>query len=188
MMWSMNQICSDKSCTQLTPLARLRSTPTTRIGGINPHVVFVKHPLRLTSANALSCGAVRPRVDGSDNFPTRYLINDACVILQKPLIYGAVQKFEARSPCSTTVVGELSRPLPRAAAAGGGALVCRRWRARHLARCDWMLAGDRGDQGRPWRRAAPLVAVSSSTTRCGCASTVRMKPRDHFADHSARRL
>ena len=68
-----------------------------RIAGINPHVRLVKHALRLTSANALAILKDYDLVlDGSDNFPTRYLVNDACVILGKPLIYGAVQKFEGQ--------------------------------------------------------------------------------------------
>ena len=52
----------------------------------------VSHPVRLTSANALDI--IRDYdlvVDGCDNFPTRYLINDACAILGKPNVYGAVQ-------------------------------------------------------------------------------------------------
>lgn len=68
-----------------------------RINGINPHVNFVKHPLRLTAANALEIlGRYDLVLDGSDNFPTRYLVNDACVLLKKPLIYGAIQKFEGQ--------------------------------------------------------------------------------------------
>lgn len=58
-----------------------------RIAGINPHVMVTKHGLRLTAPNALD--VIRPYdlvVDGSDNFPTRYLVNDACVLLGKPLV------------------------------------------------------------------------------------------------------
>ena len=68
-----------------------------RVAGINPHVAFRKHELRLTSANALDViGQYDIVIDGSDNFPTRYLVNDACVILKKPLVYGAIQKFEGQ--------------------------------------------------------------------------------------------
>ena len=68
-----------------------------RVTGINPHVRFVKHELRLTADNALDIMRDYDLVlDGSDNFPTRYLVNDACVILGKPLIYGAIQKFEGQ--------------------------------------------------------------------------------------------
>lgn len=68
-----------------------------RITGLNPHVAVRTHAVRLTSANALEIiGAYDVVVDGCDNFPTRYLVNDACVILGKPLVYGAVQKFEGQ--------------------------------------------------------------------------------------------
>jgi len=68
-----------------------------RVEGINPHVAVRKHPFRLTAANALELiGQYDLVVDGSDNFPTRYLVNDACVVLGKPLIYGAIQKFEGQ--------------------------------------------------------------------------------------------
>ena len=68
-----------------------------RVDGINPHANFRKHPLRLDASNALEIIAQYDLVlDGSDNIPTRYLVNDACVILGKPLIYGAVQKFEGQ--------------------------------------------------------------------------------------------
>jgi adenylyltransferase/sulfurtransferase len=68
-----------------------------RVAGLNPHVAVRKHAVRLTSGNALEL--IRPYdvvLDGCDNFPTRYLVNDACVLLGKPLIYGAVQKFEGQ--------------------------------------------------------------------------------------------
>src|SRR6185312_15978922 len=61
------------------------------IHGINPNVEVVLHNTRLTSANALDI--IRPYdivVDGTDNFPTRYLTNDACVLLKKPNVYGSI--------------------------------------------------------------------------------------------------
>jgi adenylyltransferase/sulfurtransferase len=68
-----------------------------RVTDINPNVVVHKHSFRLTSTNALDVIAQYDLVvDGSDNFPTRYLVNDACVILGKPLVYGAIQKFEGQ--------------------------------------------------------------------------------------------
>ncbi len=68
-----------------------------RLGDINPHVVVERHATRLTAANALD--VIRGYdlvVDGTDNFPTRYLINDACVLLGKPYVYGAVLKWEGQ--------------------------------------------------------------------------------------------
>jgi molybdopterin/thiamine biosynthesis adenylyltransferase/rhodanese-related sulfurtransferase len=68
-----------------------------RIRDTNPHVRVVAHPERLTSENAL--GIVREYdivVDGTDNFPTRYLVNDACVLLGKPNVYGSVFRWEGQ--------------------------------------------------------------------------------------------
>lgn len=69
-----------------------------RLREINPHVEVAGFAERLTSANALEI--LRPFdviVDGSDNFPTRYLVNDACVLLGKPDIYGAIFRFDGQA-------------------------------------------------------------------------------------------
>lgn len=65
---------------------------------INPDVQIVLHKTRLTSDNALDI--IRPYdivVDGTDNFPTRYLTNDACVLLRKPNVYGSIFRFEGQA-------------------------------------------------------------------------------------------
>ena len=65
---------------------------------LNPGVEVVLHQARLTSQNALE--VLRPYdivVDGTDNFPTRYLTNDACVLLQKPNVYGSIFRFEGQA-------------------------------------------------------------------------------------------
>jgi molybdopterin/thiamine biosynthesis adenylyltransferase/rhodanese-related sulfurtransferase len=65
---------------------------------LNPNVEIVLHRARLTSQNALEI--IRPYdivVDGTDNFPTRYLANDACVLLGKPNVYGSVFRFEGQA-------------------------------------------------------------------------------------------
>ena len=68
-----------------------------RLAGINPHVKLQTHAVRLSAANALDVLAPYDVVvDGCDNFSTRYLVNDACVLLGKPLVYAAVQKFEGQ--------------------------------------------------------------------------------------------
>ena len=69
-----------------------------RIAEINPNVEVTRVDEALTSANAL--GIIGPYdivVDGTDNFPTRYLINDACVILGKPNVYGSIIRFEGQA-------------------------------------------------------------------------------------------
>ncbi len=63
----------------------------------NPYCNFTPYQTRLNTANALDImGGYDIVVDGSDNFPTRYLVNDACVILNKPLVFGSVFKFEGQ--------------------------------------------------------------------------------------------
>lgn len=65
---------------------------------LNPEVEVCQHATRLTRANAL--GIFRPYdlvVDGSDNFPTRYLTNDACVLLKKTNVYGSISRFEGQA-------------------------------------------------------------------------------------------
>ncbi|HET8986144.1 MAG TPA: molybdopterin-synthase adenylyltransferase MoeB [Trueperaceae bacterium] len=68
-----------------------------RLAALNPDVVVEEHGLRLDSHNALELiGRFDMVLDGSDNFPTRYLVNDACVIAGKPLVYGALSRFEGQ--------------------------------------------------------------------------------------------
>ncbi len=68
-----------------------------RIGAMNPHVRVVLHEYRLTTENALDVLAgYDVVVDGTDNFPTRYLVNDACVLLGKPNVYGSVLRWEGQ--------------------------------------------------------------------------------------------
>jgi sulfur-carrier protein adenylyltransferase/sulfurtransferase len=76
---------------------KTQSTAET-IGHLNPNVQVVTHNTRLTSQNALDI--IRPYdivVDGTDNFPTRYLTNDACVLLGKPNVYGSIFRFEGQA-------------------------------------------------------------------------------------------
>ena len=64
---------------------------------LNPNVQFKVFTKKLTSINALEIiNAFDFVIDGTDNFPTRYLVNDACVILNKPLVYGSVHGFEGQ--------------------------------------------------------------------------------------------
>jgi molybdopterin/thiamine biosynthesis adenylyltransferase len=73
-----------------------------RIRAVNPEVQVITHRQRLTSRNILDViGGYDFVVDGTDNFATRYLINDACVMANKPLSHGAVLRFEGQI---TTIV------------------------------------------------------------------------------------
>jgi len=72
-------------------------TAAKKLGELNPEISFCIYNERLTSANALEILAPFDIiVDGTDNFATRYLVNDACVLLDKPLVYGAVSQFEGQ--------------------------------------------------------------------------------------------
>jgi len=102
-----------------------------RLGDLNPHVRVERHPVQLSSANALEIlGAYDIVIDGSDNFPTRYLVNDAAVLLGKPLVYGSIFRFEgqvsvfdaSRGPCYRCLYSEPPPPGLVPSCAEGGVL------------------------------------------------------------------
>jgi adenylyltransferase/sulfurtransferase len=83
-----------------------------RIADINPHVNVETYETRLTSANALEIlGKYDVIVDGTDNFATRYLTNDACVMLGKPNVYGSIFRFEGQASVFSTPDGPCYRCL-----------------------------------------------------------------------------
>lgn len=74
------------------------SSAQQRIQALNPTIDVRTHNTRLTFENAMDIiGAYDVIVDGTDNFPTRYLVNDACVFLGKPNIYGSIFRFEGQA-------------------------------------------------------------------------------------------
>ncbi len=69
-----------------------------RLSDINPHIKIETYETRLTSENALELFSNYDIiVDGTDNFPTRYLVNDACVLTGKPNVYGSIFRFEGQA-------------------------------------------------------------------------------------------
>ena len=102
------------------------------IAGINPNCEVIIHNTRITSENAFDL--IRPYdivVDGTDNFPTRYLTNDACVLLRKPNIYGSIFRFEGQAsvfaphlggPCYRCLYPEPPPPGMVPSCAEGGVL------------------------------------------------------------------
>ncbi|HWA14859.1 MAG TPA: ThiF family adenylyltransferase, partial [Gemmatimonadales bacterium] len=81
-----------------------------RIRELNPHVQVDAYPVRLSSANALDIARDYDLViDGTDNFPTRYLVNDTCVLLGKPYVYGSVFRFEGQVSILATADGPCYR-------------------------------------------------------------------------------
>ena len=83
-----------------------------RLNAINPEVRIETHDAAISSANALDL--LRDYdiiVDGTDNFPTRYLVNDACVLLGKPNVYGSIFRFEGQASVFATKDGPCYRCL-----------------------------------------------------------------------------
>lgn len=102
-----------------------------RLRDVNPHVRIEAHETRLTSENALDIlRGYDVVVDGTDNFPTRYLVNDACVLLGKPNVYGSIFRFEgqvsvfhaAEGPCYRCLFREPPPPGLVPSCAEGGVL------------------------------------------------------------------
>src|ERR1700736_6973169 len=100
-----------------------------RIADLNPHVEVTTYPFRFGVEQALALvGDYDIIVDGSDNFPTRFLVNDACVIAGKPNVYGSVYRFEGqasvfdaqRGPCYRCVFPQPPPPGAVPSCAGGG--------------------------------------------------------------------
>src|SRR5437773_2145236 len=83
--------------TSMVGVSKLESA-TARIHDLNPNVRVETFETRLTSENALDIIREFDIVaDGTDNFPTRYLVNDACVLLDKPNVYGSIFRFEGQA-------------------------------------------------------------------------------------------
>jgi len=83
-----------------------------KLKALNPAINIVKHETMLTSANAMEILKDYDIVaDGTDNFPTRYLVNDACVLLGKPNVYGSIFRFEGQASVFATEQGPCYRCL-----------------------------------------------------------------------------
>jgi adenylyltransferase/sulfurtransferase len=104
---------------------------TNRLRGLNPDIQIDTFETRLTSENALDIlKDYDIVVDGTDNFPTRYLVNDACVILGKPNVYGSIFRFEGQitifaypgGPCYRCLYPEPPPPGLVPSCAEGGVL------------------------------------------------------------------
>src|SRR6201993_2116921 len=102
-----------------------------RLQAINPEVRVDLYETRLTAANALSIFEPYDVViDGTDNFPTRYLVNDACVLLKKPNVYGSIFRFDGQAsvfypplgPCYRCLYPEPPPPGEVPSCAEGGVL------------------------------------------------------------------
>ncbi len=102
-----------------------------RLQAINPFITIQTHEARLSSENAMEIlKGYDIVVDGTDNFPTRYLVNDACVLLNKPNVYGSIFRFEgqasvfdaSKGPCYRCLYPEPPPPGLVPSCAEGGVL------------------------------------------------------------------
>ncbi len=107
-----------------------------KMKGINPNLNFIPYETRLTKDNALDI--IRDYdlvIDGTDNYPTRYLVNDACVMLRKPNVYGSIFRFEGQcsvfapslgGPCYRCLYPEPPPPglVPSCAEGGVLGVIC----------------------------------------------------------------
>lgn len=117
---------------QVGGVGRLKSESAAQsLASLNPWVKVVRHDVRIDSANALEIIADYDLVlDGTDNFPTRYLLNDACVLLGKPNVWGSVYRFDGQTsvwwakhgPCYRCVFPEPPPPGLVPSCAEGGVL------------------------------------------------------------------
>lgn len=108
-----------------------------KIKAINPNVKFIPYNARFTSENAMEIARDRDWdliIDGTDNFPTRYLVNDVCVLLGKPNVYGSIFRFEGQAtvfwaekgPCYRCLYPEPPPPglVPSCAEGGVLGVIC----------------------------------------------------------------
>ena len=142
------------------------------IEGLNPDVEVIEHRTRLDSANVLEL--LEPYdivVDGADNFPTRYLLNDASVRLRKPVVSASILGFDGQISTFVPYEGPCYRclyptpPPPELAPSCVGERRPRRHGRRHGP-----AAGERGDQARSRASASRSSAAYSSTRRSARAS------------------
>ena len=112
MSWT-SPTCSARSFIPLDDVGRPKlDSAAEKLAAINPFVNVRKFETRLTSANALEIFRDFDIIaDGTDNFPTRYLVNDACVLSGKPNVYASIFRFEGQASVFATEQGPCYRCL-----------------------------------------------------------------------------
>lgn len=109
------------------------ASASAKLRALNPDITVVEHRLRVDSTNILELLAGYDVVlDGSDNFPTRFLVNDACVMAGKPLIHAGIHRFEGQAtvimpgqgPCYRCVFSEPPPPELAPSCQEAGVLGC----------------------------------------------------------------
>ena len=146
---------------------------------LNPDVRVVPFQERLTSENVdrILAEGWDVIVDGADNFPTRYLVNDASVWSGIPVVHGSIFRFEGQ--VTVFAAGRrplLPMPLPAAAASRARAELRGGWRAGRAARDHRVDPGERGAE------ADPRTAATRSPGACSCSTrSARRSTRSAFA-------
>jgi len=129
--WSTRPTCSVRSCTAHPRRVSKLESARARINDLNPNVRVETFETHLTSENALDIIREFDIVATARiNFPTRYLVNDACVLLDKPNVYGSIFRFEGqasvfhakRGPCYRCLYAEPPPPGLVPSCAEGGVL------------------------------------------------------------------
>ena len=135
---------------------------TRTLKALNPDVNVISLPFRITVDNVMD--VIKDYdlvVDGSDNFETRYLVNDACYLAGKTNVHGSIFQFEGMATVFAPEPGAvLPLPVSDTAATGPRPLLKRGWRPGRAPRSDRAGAGDRSRQaGARHRRAADRAAA-----------------------------
>ena len=125
---------------------------------LNPDVNVVTHDVRLGADNVMDIlSGYDIVIDGADNFPVRYLLNDAALKLGIPVVHGSIFRFEGQVTVFTPHDGPVLPVLPaRAPAARAGAVLRRGRRAGRAAGHRRFDPGGRGDQAHPRHRRQPV--------------------------------
>ena len=150
-----------------------------RLREINPHVAIEAHETRLDERNALALVSnYDVVVDGSDNFPTRYLVNDACVIARRPNAYGSISRFEGQASIFASADGPCYRCLhPEPPPVGLDPELRRRWRAWSIARNHRDDSGHRDREADSGDRRAAHRPVPHLRRAADAISRDRAAPR-----------
>ena len=151
-----------------------------RLRDVNPHVAIELHREAFGVENAMRLvTAYDVIVDGTDNFATRYLVNDACVMAGGPNVYGSVFRFEGQASVFATNGGPCYRCLhPEPPPAGLIPKLCGGRRAGRASRHHRRNPGDRSHQTAGRHRRAARRETVALTMRCACGSAEIALPRD----------
>ncbi|GIW81199.1 MAG: hypothetical protein KatS3mg105_3006 [Gemmatales bacterium] len=131
-MLLISVICKGRFCTAHPDVGRPKlQSAKERLQAINPDIQIDTYETRLTSENAMAiCEPYDIIIDGTDNFPTRYLVNDVCVLQKKPNVYGSIFRFDGQAsvffpphgPCYRCLYPEPPPPGEVPSCAEGGVL------------------------------------------------------------------